>query len=224
MPRRKVPLVTDELYHVINRGNNSTLIYKDKWDYKRFLSTLNFYRYSDSPTRFSNFLLLPQSERLSILNNMEKENEKLIDILSFCLMPNHFHFLLKQKIDNGITKFIGAVSNSYSHYFNTKHNRMGALFGGRFKSIRIESSGQLVHVNRYIHLNPYSSSVVKSTKDLFSYPYSSLPEYLGDMKEGWCEKDTILSSFKDTDDYREFIVDQADYQRSLDIIKHQTLE
>lgn len=219
-----MPLVTGEFYHLISRGNNSTLIYKDKEDYERFLSTVRFYQYSDNPMRFSNFLMCSQKERSNILRVMEEKKEKLIDILSFCLMPNHLHFQLKQKMDGGVSNLMQATGNSYSHYFNIKHKRTGGLFEGRFKSVRIETNQQLIHVNRYIHLNPYSSFVVKSIKDLFSYPYSSLPEYLNNTENGLCEKETVMSSFDGVDDYRRFLIDQADYQRNLDIIKHQTLE
>lgn len=224
MPRRKTPLITGEFYHIVCRGNNSSLIYKDKRDYERFLSTIKFYQYADNPMRLSYFLRHPMKDRSRILAEMELKKQKLVNFLSFCLMPNHLHFQLKQRIDGGVSNLMQSIGNSYSHYFNTRHNRTGGLFEGRFKAIRIETNEQLIHVNRYIHLNPYSSSVIKSIKDLFSYPYSSLSEYMNDAKKGLCEKETVLSSFGDPDDYRKFIINQADYQRSLDIIKHETLE
>ena len=139
-------------------------------------------------------------------------------------MPNHIHLLLKQVTDNGITDFMWKVSDSYTHYFNIKKSRKVPLFEGRFKSVRIESEQQLLHVSRYIHLNPYSSGLVKKISELKDYAYSSLPEYFGLIKNGICQKDIVLSYFKKPGSYKDFIVGQADYQRELEILKHVILE
>ena len=84
-------------------------------------------------------------------------------------MPNHFHLLLKQTIDNGISHFLSKFTNSYTKYFNTKYNRVGPVFQGVFKSVHIESDEQLMHLSRYIHLNPVVSAVVEK-QNLLSYP------------------------------------------------------
>lgn len=136
-------------------------------------------------------------------------------------MPNHFHLLLKQNIDNGITEFAGKFSNSYTKYYNTKYNRIGPLFQGEFKAIIIESDEQLVHVSRYIHLNPTSSNLVKN---LDQYEWSSYPEYLGQVKNGFCDKEVVLGHFKKIKDYQQFVLDQAGYAQELEFIKHQLLD
>lgn len=139
-------------------------------------------------------------------------------------MPNHFHFLLKQVEEEGTSKFMSNFTNSYTRYFNVKNKRNGPLFQGKFKAIRIETDEQLLHLSRYIHLNPYSSYVVKTLKDLEKYPSSSFPEYLGKSQTSLCSKEIILGQFKNLNLYKKFVFDQADYQRRLEKIKHLILE
>lgn len=139
-------------------------------------------------------------------------------------MPNHFHLLVKQNVDNGIQRFLYLVSSSYSHYFNLKNNQKGSLFEGRFRAVHISNDEQLIHLSRYIHLNPYSSYVVRTIEETFNYPYSSLAEYIHGMSLVVNVKEIVLSQFKDLEKYKEFVSDSADYQRSLEIIKHQTME
>ena len=114
--------------------------------------------------------------------------------------------------------------NSYTRYFNTKHERVGQIFLRPFKAIRIHTEEQLLHVSRYIHLNPYSSSIVESIQELKDYPWSSLNEYLDPTKDGICEKEITLSYFKDSQSYAAFVLDQADYQKELEEIKHLAID
>lgn len=223
MPIRRTPLVNDEYYHVFNRGINRQPTFTNKIEFKRALEVIRYYRFANLPTKLSKFLKLPNEDRQKILDELVKTNEKLIEITSFTLMPNHFHFVLKQLVNNGISKFAGNFQNSYTRYFNAKNERDGSLFLDQFKAVRITSDEQLLHVTRYIHLNPYTSYVVKSLEDLFEYPWSSLPEYLsGEL--GYCNKEIVLSFFKSRDKYMQFIADQADYQRELHKIEHLIFE
>jgi len=139
-------------------------------------------------------------------------------------MPNHFHFLIKQIKNNGIVKSIGKFSNSYSHYFNTIHEKKGPLFEARFKAVKINSNEQLLHLSRYIHLNPYTASIIKNVNKIHQYPYSSLKEYLSPNTFNLTSTDLILNQFKSTQDYLNFNLNQADYQKQLHSIKKLTLE
>ena len=159
------------------------------------MQILDYYRHVSPPLKLSRFLKLSLLERDDIMRSLVKYSQKLVSIISFCLMPNHFHFLLRQNIDNGISKFIGLFENSFTRYFNTRHERVGPLFLDQFKSIRMETDEQLMHVSRYIHLNPYTSYVVKDVDSLIKYPYSSLPEFLG-LNSGPSDATVILSFFK----------------------------
>ncbi|MBI2086102.1 transposase [Candidatus Daviesbacteria bacterium] len=223
MPGRTTPLVNDQIYHVFNRGINHQPTFLDKLEYKRTMLIIKFYRFNNVPTKLSRFLTLSNDDRSKIMDNLRKENDKLVDILTFCLMPNHFHFLLRQLKDKGISKFLGNLQNSYTRYFNTKRERDGSLFLDQFKAVLIRTEEQLIHVSRYIHLNPYTSYVVKDISGLLKYPWSSLSDYLKNNSE-ICELDTIGSFFKIPQDYQNFIQDQANYQRELHKIQHLALE
>lgn len=169
--------------------------------------------------RLAKVLQLNREEREKFFVNLKTKGTKLVTLLCYCYMPNHFHFLLKQNEDGGITRFLSNFTNSYTKYFNTKHKRNGPLFQGTFKAVRIEDDNQLLHVTRYIHLNPLTSYLLKE-KDLDSYPWSSYPEYWGNSENNLCEKAMILSNFSSKDQYRKFISDQVEYAKSLEAIKH----
>ena len=224
MPKRKVPLIKGEIYHVINRGVASVPTFNSKRDYERFISAFCYYQYADAPVKYSNFVKLSNDRRLEIINYLKEEGQRFVKIICYCLMPNHFHFLLKSEMGVGIEEFVGKVVNSYTKYVNTKNKRSGPLFEGRFKAVRIQTDEQFMHVGRYIHLNPYSSCVVKTFEDLLNYPYSSLGEYVSG-KEGFCDKNLMMSLFeKESEKYLKFVKSNADYQRSLEEIKHLTFE
>lgn len=223
MARRLTPLVTNHYYHVFNRGVNKREIFTNRRDYARAIKLIKFYKSTEYPIRFSKFLLLSIDQRKQIWQRLSKETS-YVDILSYCLMPNHFHFLLKQTIDNGISKFISNFENSYTKYFNIKNNRSGHLFQGPFKATRIDSEYQLLHTSRYIHLNPYSSAIVRDFNELINYEWSSFPEFIRTRKYGFCETKDILSNFKNPKAYKAFTADQAEYQKTLEDIKHLILE
>lgn len=224
MPGRIIPLINNEVYHVFNRGIASQPIFLDKRQYDRALETIFYYQNVNPPIRYSKFLKLKKEERALILNSLKKQKNFIVEIIALCLMPNHFHLLLKQVRNNGISKFVGNFSNSYTRYHNIKTERSGPLLEGKFKAVRIETTEQLLHVSRYIHLNPYTSFIVRRLEDLENYPYSSLKEYLNKQGPDCFPKDIILSNFKKIKDYKKFVFDQANYQRVLDQIKHLTLE
>ncbi len=220
---RITPLVNGEIYHVFNRGINRQPTFYSRRDYRRALLTIRFYRLLHPPQRLSDFLQTDSKKRETILANAEKHGS-LVTVLAFCLMPNHFHLLLRQETDNGISKFMGNFQNSYTRYFNTRHQRDGAIFLTQFKAVRMETEDQLLHVSRYIHLNPYSSYIVKTQQQLLNYPWSSLNEYLNPAQAIISQPEVVLSSFKNPRQYQQFVLDQADYQRRLEEIKHLTLE
>ena len=222
MAVRKTILAANQIYHVYNRGVEKRPIFLNKREYDRFIQLINYYRFANCPIKFSKFKVLPLEEKYNILKKLEKEIKLLVDIYAFCLMPNHFHFLLKQLTDKGISKFIAKITNGFSHYFNIRHDRSGHLFQGNFGAVRIEDNEQLLHVSRYIHLNPVISYLVE-VGNLESYEYSSYPNYLG-KSSGFTNPKEIMSFFKNPQEYRKFVHDQVDYARKLDNIKHLTFE
>lgn len=157
-----------------------------------------------------------------MLANLQSTNDLAVDLITFCLMPNHIHLLIKQISDGGISKFMRQVSDSFTRHFNTKYKRVGPLFQGAFKAVRIETNEQLLHVSRYLHLNPLTSYVVRE-ENFINYPWSSLKDYLSKDSKLVNPK-IVLSNFKASKDYLKFVMDQADYGKELEKIKHLALE
>ncbi|MEK7525066.1 MAG: transposase [Patescibacteria group bacterium] len=222
MPGRTTPLVTGETYHVFNRGIDRRQTFISKNDHQRALQTISFYRFTNHPLRLSWFIKLSpkiQNQKLDIL----RAQKPLVKILAYCLMPNHFHLLLRQEEDAGISKYLSDLQNSYTRYFNTINERTGPLFMRQFKAVRIENENQLTHVSRYVHLNPYTGSVVKSLEEIEKYPWSSFGSYL-DGNDQIVTSNSVLDIFRNGNQYKKFVLDNADYQRKLKDIEHLLLE
>lgn len=173
--------------------------------------------------------------RFSVFNELTSEAQSLvwkkllslgkyeISMIAYCFMPNHFHFLLRQTNDKGISRFLSNFTNGYTKYFNTKHHRTGVLFQGPFKAVHVETDEQLLHLTRYIHINPVVSYIT-SIKELESYSWSSLSEYLQRTPDVRCERRFVEAYVKKPEIYRKFLYDQIDYARELEKIKHLTFE
>ncbi len=226
MVTRKIPFVTGQIYHVFNRSLFKQPIFKTSADYIRFLwltYLLQFKGKPFSPSHFFQQTTTVRQQMLQILQNIPS----MVNILAFCLMPNHYHFIIEQIMDDGITNFISNLQNAYTKYFNIKFEKRGPLFLLPFKGVLIEDDAQLIHVIRYVHLNPYTAFIIKDIKELSSYPWSSLREYTGGTSEIGLPITQIhifTAFFKDEEDLLQYHYDQADYQRELDRIKHLTLE
>ena len=223
MPYRTTIFVDDHVYHLVNRGVARSPIFKDVKDYQRALELMGFYKYAKPGLRFSHYNRLPLRGRSDFLESLKKDNKPLVEILAFCLMPNHTHFLLRQRQDKGVPTFMKNLGDSYARYFNTKYDRIGGLFQAMFRAVMIESDEQLLHVSRYIHLNPASSCLIKPV-DLPKFPWSSLGEYLGNRPAFLTNSNPILGLLAGKEAYRQFVFDQADYQKELEKIKHLVLE
>lgn len=156
-------------YHIYNRGNRKENIFLSEKDYRRFLIKLKVYK-----------------EKFDIM------------LFAYCLMSNHFHLLIQQNNDQlGITKFMLALSTSYAKYFNIKYEMVGRLFQERFQAKTVETEEYLLHLTRYIHLNPIAATPGVESKRLLllkGYPWSSYKEYCTNSK-GICDKKPILSYF-----------------------------
>lgn len=207
MPYRKVLFANGQYYHVFNRGVGKMQIFLNSFDYRRFLKTAYFYQLDGVKPRFS--LFHPTTSKLD-------DSKKIVEIIAYCFMPNHFHFLLRQEKDGGIVELIRKLCNSYAKYFNTKNDRVGSLFQGEFRAVHVTNDEQLIHLSRYIHLNPLVNNIVS---DLSFYRWSSYGEYVG-LSKGKCATDAVLGFFKSADAYQKFIYDQVGYAKELESIKH----
>lgn len=172
--------VTGGYYHIYNRGVEKRKIFLDDHDYKTFLYLLKLYL---EPRK-------PKPKDLEEAKLLRRSLAKEVGLLAYCLMPNHFHLLLKQKTHNGMTKLMRTISTSYVTYFNQKYKRVGPLFQGNYKAVLLDSEEQLLHLSRYIHLNP-----VEVTKNFKDYPYSTFRDYTGKRAAKWIDVELILSYF-----------------------------
>jgi len=219
---RKIPLITNEIYHIFNCGIDGRITFSSQKEFIRAYQVMKYYRFSSPPVNFSKFIYTG-AEGIKKYNEASW-GEKLVSIMCYCLMPNHFHFLLRQETDGGISKFLSQFLNSYTRYFNTKNERVGPLFLEDFKNVLVESEEQFLHLSRYIHLNPFSSSVVSSLENLYTYEWSSLSEYIGGSEDYICDKEMIMNYFKTKESYKKFVSDRADYQRELKQIENLVID
>jgi len=177
MANRIVPFVQNEFFHVYNRGNSKQKIFLNEADFERFLVTLYL---SNTSEPFNIRDILKQTDDVY---SIERPDE-LVRIGAYCLMDNHYHLLISPVVEDGLSKFMQKLSTSYAMYFNTKYERTGSLFEGRFKARHADTDEYLKYLFSYIHLNPVRGKVseIHNTKDLFAkakaYPHSSLREYL----------------------------------------------
>lgn len=219
---RKIVFANDYYYHIFNRGVERRITFSTKRDYARAIDLLYFYNFVDIPVRYSRYQVLP-SDIQSNHSQAMIHSGNLVEIISYCLMPNHFHLLLKQKVDRGIITFLANFTNAYTKYFNTKEDRPGALFQGRFKGVFVETDEQMLHLTRYIHLNPIIASLV-TYKTLNQYPWSSYPAYINKANDKLINQDTLSMIRKFIPDYPAFVEDQISYAKELDKIKHLLLD
>lgn len=186
-------------YHVYNRGNRKQQIFLNSRDYERFLDKV-----------------------------VEYKKKYPLEILAYCLMPNHVHFLIKQTYSNAISRFMSDLCNSHSRYFNVKYDTVGSLYQGRFKAKKVDKDEYLIHLSRYIHLNPVDLFyLTKNTFEQISfYRWSSLPAYILGKSNEIVTVEPILQYFSSKDpitDYKEFV--EANIKLKVDpTIDHLTFD
>lgn len=217
-------------YHLYNRGVEKRLIFQDKQDYAVFLLYLKVYllpknekvlleKFSDHNTSFKekNDIL-----KLLRLNNFHGE----ITLLAYCLMPNHFHFFLKQKSPQSIDKFMQSLGTRYTMYFNKKYKRVGSLYQDTYKAVSIETDTQFIYLSKYIHkqalIHQNSKGIYPKGRTLqASEQPSSYPEYLGKRKTEWVHPEEVLSFFSKTNPkltYKAFVEESDDFSPIQDEI------
>lgn len=219
MPTRSDIFINKGLYHIFNKTIDKKLIFSKPQVSLRFLNLLPYYRSSKADIRYSKFMTLLGDQRFQKEIQIYLPKYYKVEILSYCLMPNHFHFQLKQRMDKGIVMFMAEILNSITRYFNVLYDRKGPIFLPQFRSRRITSHEQLIHISRYIHLNPYSGGYIKNIKDLVNYEHSSFNEYVTNNR-GLCNLEPVLSGFTNKEKYKEFVFKNAEYQKTLEYAKY----
>lgn len=204
MPIRQEPFVTSKYYHIYNRGVDRARVFRDSNDYGHLLSCFDYYRHLHCPVKFSTFCDAPTERVMSIRQEQESSGIQVC-VLAYAFMNNHYHLLVRQEMDEGIHRFLFKSMNSFAKYCNTKHKRVGPLFQGNFQAVRIISDAQLLHVSRYIHLNPVVAGIM-TLDSLETYPWTSYPQYIGKGK-GWADSSQILGMIGSNEKYRSFVRD-----------------
>lgn len=182
---RKEVFVTGGYYHLYNRGVDKRVTFMDDVDRRRFLD--------------------------SMASALEEDGASSVTIVAYALMPNHFHFLVEQSADGGISAFMQRLGTAYTQYFNKRHERSGSLFQGTFKAVPVKTDGQMLHLTRYIHRNPIDLYEGRGGSERWAwlkrYRWSSLAAYLGLRFDGVTNGKTILEHFSGPHDYLSYLRD-----------------
>jgi putative transposase len=144
MPRRNTPLLNGHIYHVFNKSIEPSIPFIFRDEYQRFVQAVDYFRHASWPVKLSDYLKLDPKAR-QIINEKLSTADTSVSVLAYCIMPNHYHLLLCQNQQDGISWFMGNLQNSYTRYFNEKRQRLGPVFLPRFKAVEIESDEQLWH-------------------------------------------------------------------------------
>jgi putative transposase len=208
----KSPFINNNFYHIANFGIEGRLVFSDKKDVDRFIALLDYYSIKNPPARFA-------FRKRPVVRSAKFVPIPMVEVVTYCLMPDHFHLILKQLEDNGVSSYISKVLNSYTKYYNARQKRKGTLLEGVFKSRPIEQD-QLSYISRHIHLEPQLEGIVIN---LARFPFSSYLEYIG-QEQGFCEKGYILDNFSGPEDYKQFVLDNLDYKSTLPQIKDLLIE
>jgi len=182
MPYRSDTFTKGQYYHVYNRGAGKKRIFLNDGNYDYLLLLINRYHQKYGATA-----------------------------IAFCLMPNHYHFLLRQETDEPLSKFMGVMFNTYVQALNLQQGRSGTLFEGRFKHVHVEKWEYLLHLCRYIHLNPVKANLVAHAEE---WPYSNYREWIGVRNATLSDQKFIRDHYPDLGDYARYITDGEDEKKS----------
>lgn len=210
-------------YHIYNRGVEKRVIFLDQQDYYVFLSYLKEYLLPKNEQELLEKLSEPtisSIERDKIVKKLRLNNFfSEISLLAYCLMPNHFHFFIKQKSALSIDKFMQSLCTRYTMYFNRKYKRVGSLFQAVYKAVSIETEEQFIYLSKYIHKQ--ALAFPGETLEVQEVQPSSYSNYTGTRKTEWVIPDEVLSYFSNTNptlSYKSFVLEQDVYSNIQDMV------
>ncbi|PIZ46978.1 hypothetical protein CO180_00585 [candidate division WWE3 bacterium CG_4_9_14_3_um_filter_41_6] len=202
---RPFHIETDDILHVYNRGVDKRVVFDTDADLSRFKYLLYYVNNFSYPySQYLQTLFFTDSRQQSnngsaILESLYRYDTPLCTVIAYVLMPNHFHLLLREDNQGGISKFMQKLQNAYTRYYNQKNDRSGCLLQGSYKAVVVRSNEQLLHVTRYIHVNPVSASLI-NMEDLADYEWSSYSLYISKPPkneiETICEPEIVRSQFR----------------------------
>lgn len=195
MGMNREPFETGGFYHIYNRGTDKRSIFHDHYDVNRFLKSMDLFNSVEPIGSLYQLTFEEKSKR--------KKSKKLVDIIAYCLNPNHYHLILRQRTNRGISEFMKRLNGGYTWYFNYKTDRSGYLFQGAFKSKYVDGNDYLLRLSAYVNLN---DKVHKLSGATAKFIRSSWQEYIsGEL--GLCEKKIIQDQFTKKYSYREFALE-----------------
>lgn len=205
----RLPLANDHFYHVYNRAVEKRPIFLDDDDHLHFVHCL-FAMNDAQPT------LDPRVKAARVLDGVPRE--RLVDLIAWCLMPNHFHLFLRQRVENGTTLFLRKVSVGHAMYFNKKYKRSGVLFQGRFKSRHVGRDAYFQHLPRYIHRNAIALMAADGDEQSFlrAYRWSSYQDYLGIKNFPSLLDEQTMRETGVRDRHEQFVLDWSDRDRMIE--------
>lgn len=204
---RKIKITPGEYYHVYNRGNNKQNIFFDNRDWVRFLFLILYFQ---SPVIFYNIgRHISYFVRHRVFNISKNITQKIlknrtVEVVNFSIMPNHFHLIVHEAKEGGISQYMQRVLNAYTKYFNAKYGKSGHLFQGPFQIVHIENNEQLLHLSAYIHRNPRELKQWKNKEH--KYPWSSFQDYIEENRWGdLLQHQIITEQFSNPKEYKNFV-------------------
>lgn len=203
-----------EIFHICNKSISNYKIFRFEKSILRFITTANYYNNLKVNVSLSRVIKKP----LELPHIMSSGENRVFSLLAYCIMPDHYHLLVKIQSEYMFSKYMCDFENSYSRYYNLFNNRKGPLWQSRFRASLIEDNETLLHVHRYIHLNPSTASLVDKPED---WPWSSYRYFITDKKAFSTHREISISS---SSIYQKFVEDQINYQRTILGIKRKLLE
>ncbi len=225
MPNRPTAGDNQTIFHVLNRGVDKRTIFLNNKDYFRFIHDL--FEFNDSrPVINTSYRFKTDSTVIAKSHIERAPRNLLVEIMVFCLMPNHYHLMLRALQDGGITRFMRKLNMGYARYFNEKYKRSGALFEGRYKSVAVTSQAHFIHLPYYVHLNPLDlvtpewrerkmKNLSKALSFLEQYRWSSHLDYTGQKNfPSITQRGFLLDFFGGNKKYRDNVIE---WLRDLDL-------
>lgn len=227
MPSKRPPLANGEIYHVVIRAIENLKLFRDEKDYFRMIHDL--FEFNDTRPSSSNFRMMHRfrltgSDPVNLVN---KKREKLVEVLAFCLMPNHVHLLIRQLRDGGISKFMKKIGCGYGAYYNQRYKRIGHVFQGRHKRVHMKDDRQLQTVFIYIHTNPVAIifpkwkergilDLKRAVRFLENYRWSSYLDYLGGTNfPSLTNREFLIEVMGGVDACKEFVNEWLQFKKEL---------
>jgi putative transposase len=230
MPTRPISFAPEEYYHLYGRGGQKRTIFYDDQDHHRFLFLILFLQsdfinskednLSRRASQFVRHLVRHPMSNITPEEVSKIVKKRSVELTSFCFMPNHFHLIIKELAEGGISRYMQRVLNAYTKYFNAKYKTSGHLFQGPFQAVHVASNDQLLHLSAYIHRNPRG---LKGWRDKEAdYQWSSYQDYIGHNRWGeLLTQEIVLDQFTTQQEYDKFLrsssakTDQLDEEHYL---------